>query len=182
MYWTRWQVLRQWVVILFFGLHSEVFGCQTQAKKTERFKLHNIRNCCISAITVDYYINWLGLVDWGWLHELIKGKIYYKWDLTNITGHHHPSRVYRDVRLWWKQYLCSLCDELRGIKLCHYRLKDFIDNGGQDSLIVVLPQLLVHDRQVGCHGPRQHSHPYVHHLQIYTYTHTDVRNLCWEII
>lgn len=64
-------------------------------------------------------------------------------------------------------YLSSLRDELRGVELGHNALQHLIDDGWQYALVVVLPQLLVEHRQVGCKRSRQHTQGDVDHLQIW---------------
>lgn len=90
--------------------------------------------------------------------------------LITVTGQQEKSESPPPISAKMPQYLCSLCDELGGIKLCYHRLEDLVDNRREDSLIVVLPQPLVHGWQVGCHGSGQHPHSYIHHLQIYIQT------------
>lgn len=63
-------------------------------------------------------------------------------------------------------YLGSLCDQLGGIELGHHALKHLIDDRRKHTFIIVLPQLLVHDRQLGGNGSRQHTKSYVYHLKI----------------
>lgn len=63
-------------------------------------------------------------------------------------------------------YLGSLGDQLRGIELGHHALEHLVDDGRKHTLVIVFPQLLVHDWQAGGTGPRKHTKTYVHHLKI----------------
>ena len=74
-------------------------------------------------------------------------------------------------------YLCSLRDELRCVELCHDALEHLVDDGGQDALVVVRAQLLVHCGQVGGQGAGQHAQSDVHHLEVCTYRVTQFREV-----
>lgn len=69
-------------------------------------------------------------------------------------------------------YLSSLRYKLWGIEFGYNAFQDFIDYGRKDTLIIVLPQMLVHIGKFGGHGPWQHTQRNVHHLKVWAHRKT----------
>lgn len=65
-----------------------------------------------------------------------------------------------------KGHLGSLCDELRGVEFGHHALEHLVDDGGQDSLLVVQAQALIHAGQLCSIGAGEDAQGDVHHLQV----------------
>lgn len=63
-------------------------------------------------------------------------------------------------------HLSSLRDELRGVELGDHALEHLVDDGGQDSLLVVQAQALVHAGQLRGVGAGEDAQGDVHHLQV----------------
>jgi hypothetical protein len=61
----------------------------------------------------------------------------------------------------------SLSDQLTCIELRDDTLEDFVDDGGEDSFIVVLSEGSINCRQFIDTGTREHTASYIDHLQVY---------------
>lgn len=69
-------------------------------------------------------------------------------------------------------YLLTLSDDLTGIKLRDYALEHLVDNGWQDTLVIVSSQFTVDCWQCRDVGSRKHTARNVDHLQICKTNHS----------